>query len=123
MGWLIAAIVGGVIGLLFGFSVSTKRRMSWLLNILLGIIGGLLGVWLFFSVLGLSAASAALNFWLLILWSIIGAIAFMAIVDGIAAIAQRSAERREYRMEDRDRMHERGVTHEYEERRRRRRDK
>lgn len=115
MGWLIAAIVGGIMGLLFGFGVSTERRMSWLLNILFGIAGGLLGVWFFFSVLGLSAASTALNFWLLILWSIIGAIIFMAIIDAIAAASHRSAERREadYRVHE-----ERGVTHEYEEKKR-----
>lgn len=115
MGWLIVAIIGGIMGLLFGLGVSVERRMNWLLNILFGIVGGLLGVWFFFSVLGLSAASTALNFWLLILWSIVGAIIFMAIIDSIAAASQRSAMRR--REED-YRMHERGVTHEYEDRRR-----
>lgn len=110
--WLIAAIVGGIIGLIYGFGVSTDRRLNTFLNILLGIVGGILGIWFFFSVLGIATASVVWNFWLAILWSIIGAVVFMAIIDAIVAVSARGAERRTY---EEHRMHERGVAHEYEE--------
>lgn len=81
--WIIAIVVGGLVGWLASISYRGTQRQNVLLNILIGTIGGLFGIWLFFGVFGIITASAAANFWLGILWALIGSVVFMAITEAV----------------------------------------
>lgn len=110
MAWIIAAIIGGIIGLLYGSGIAADRRLYALLNFIIGAVGGILGIWFFFLVLKLASTSAGVNIALLVLWSVVGAIILMAIVDAINYAVYSSRMRRAERGELRGR---RGYAHEY----------
>jgi len=111
MVWIIAIIVGAIVGWLASISYKGTRRQNTLLNILIGAIGGLFGVWLFFGVFGIITASAAANFWLGILWSLIGAVVFMAIAEAVYMSRRESM----YGEERREERAERAFPYDYEE--------
>jgi len=81
MSWIVAIIVGGIIGWIASMIMSTDRQMGILANIVIGVVGAALGNWLFGSVLGIGSASSAgvLSLWGLI-WGIIGAVVLIAIL-------------------------------------------
>lgn len=81
MSWLIAIIVGGIIGWIASMVMNTDSQQGILANILIGIVGSVLGRWLFGSLLGIGGATAAgsLSLWGII-WGIIGAIILIAIL-------------------------------------------
>lgn len=110
MAWIIAAIIGAIIGLLYGSGIDAGRRFYSLINFLIGAAGGVLGVWFFFRVLGLASVSGGVNIALLVLWSVVGAVILMAVIDAINYAVFRSRMRR---MAGRIMKEERGFAHEY----------
>jgi uncharacterized membrane protein YeaQ/YmgE (transglycosylase-associated protein family) len=75
MGWIIAILVGALIGWLASLVMRTDAQQGAIANILIGIVGSFLGRWLFGSVLGLDSAGAAGNLSLTgILFGVLGAI-------------------------------------------------
>jgi uncharacterized membrane protein YeaQ/YmgE (transglycosylase-associated protein family) len=81
MSWIIALVVGAVIGWLASMVMSTDNQMGWLANIVVGIIGSLLGKWVFFDVLGVGGAASAGSFSIWgIVWGVAGAIILIAIL-------------------------------------------
>jgi len=87
MSWIIAIIIGAVIGWLASLIMRTDEQQGLLWNILVGIIGALLGRWLFGSVLGIGSAEAAGTFSLLgILWGVIGAVILIAILKAVRVL-------------------------------------
>ena len=58
MSWIIAILVGALIGWLASLVMKTDAQQGPVLNILIGIIGGSLGRWLFSDVLGIGGATA-----------------------------------------------------------------
>lgn len=81
MSWIIAIIVGGIIGWLASLIMTTDKEQGLLLNIIVGILGAILGKWVFADLLGIGSAAAAgtLSF-MGILWGVLGAIILIAIL-------------------------------------------
>ena len=75
MGWIIAILVGALIGWLASLIMRTDAQQGAIANILIGIVGAALGRWLFGDLLGLGSAGAAGALSLAgILWGVLGAI-------------------------------------------------
>ena len=81
MSWIVAIVVGGIIGWVASMIMSTNSQMSIWANILIGVVGSLLGSWLFGSVLGVGSAQAAgtISLWGIV-WGVIGAVVLVAIL-------------------------------------------
>lgn len=87
MEWLIAIIVGGIIGWLASIIMGTDWEQGLLWNIIVGIVGSLLGKWLFADVLGIGGAAAAGRFTLAgLIWGILGAIVLILILKGLKVL-------------------------------------
>jgi len=82
MSWLIAIIVGAIVGIIA--SAIMRTRQNYLLDIVFGIVGALLARWIFGAVLGIGSAAAAgtLSFWGIV-WGVIGAVILIAIVRAV----------------------------------------
>lgn len=81
MGWIVAIIVGALIGWLASKVMNTDEQQGALLNIIIGIVGSLLGSWLFGGVLGIGSANYAGAFSILgIVWGVIGAAVLIAVL-------------------------------------------
>ncbi|HVK55400.1 MAG TPA: GlsB/YeaQ/YmgE family stress response membrane protein [Burkholderiales bacterium] len=46
MSWIIALIIGGIVGWLASIVMKTNAQMGWIANVLVGIAGSLLGSWI-----------------------------------------------------------------------------
>lgn len=75
MDWIIAILVGALIGWLASLVMRTDAQQGAIANILVGIIGAALGRWIFADVLNIGGAASAGGFSLAgIFWGILGAI-------------------------------------------------
>ncbi len=84
MDWLVAIIVGGVIGWLASVVMKTDDQQGVLGNILVGIVGSILARWLFGDVLGIGSAVSAGTFTLMgVLWGVIGAVVLIGIIQAL----------------------------------------
>ena len=84
MGWLLAVIIGALVGWLVSYSVNTPR--SIMLGILTGAIGGIAGPLFFGNLIGLTGAiNATLGSitFLGFLWSLIGGILVSGVSLGV----------------------------------------
>jgi uncharacterized membrane protein YeaQ/YmgE (transglycosylase-associated protein family) len=81
MSWIIAIIVGGLIGWIASLIMSTDSQQGIVVNIVVGIVGSILGAWLFGNVLGIGSAENA-GTWSLwgIIWGTVGAVILVAIL-------------------------------------------
>lgn len=81
MGWIVAIILGALIGWIASLIMNTDEQQGTLANILIGIVGSLLGSWIFGGLLGIGGAWSAgsFSFWGIV-WGIIGAIVLIAIL-------------------------------------------
>lgn len=87
MDWIIAILVGALIGWLASLVMGTDARQGALANILIGIVGSALGRWLFGDVLHIGGAVAAGSFSLLgLLWGVLGAIVLIFILRAVRVI-------------------------------------
>jgi len=82
MAYVVAIIVGAIIGLIA--SLITETREGWLANILVGVVGAALGRWLFADVLGIGGANAAGAFSLGgLFWGVVGSVILIAILRSL----------------------------------------
>ena len=80
-GWILAIIVGGIIGYIASLIMHTDAQQGPLANILIGIVGAALGRWLIGSVLGIGSASSAGTFSFFgIVYGVVGAVVLLAIL-------------------------------------------
>lgn len=87
MDWIIAILVGALIGWLASLVMKTDARQGALANILIGIVGSALGRWLFGDVLGFGGAAAAGQLSLIgLLWGVLGAVILIAILRAVRVI-------------------------------------
>lgn len=87
MNWIVAILVGALIGWLASVVMKTDARQGALANIIIGIVGSALGRWLFADVLGIGGAVAAGSFSLLgLLWGVLGAIVLIAILRAVKVV-------------------------------------
>jgi uncharacterized membrane protein YeaQ/YmgE (transglycosylase-associated protein family) len=85
MSWIIALIIGALIGWIASLIMKTDAQQGALANIIVGIVGSLLGKWFFGTLLGIgSATSAGSSFNILdLLWGVIGAVVLIAILKAL----------------------------------------
>ena len=81
MDWIIAIIVGALIGWIASMIMKTDAQQGALANIVIGIVGSVLGRWIFGTVLGIGSAAAAGSFNLSgLLFGVLGAVILIAIL-------------------------------------------
>lgn len=87
MGWIVAILVGALIGWLASRMMNTDQQQGALANIVIGILGSVLGSWLFGDVLGIGGASVAgaLSIWGII-WGVLGAVVLIAILKALKVL-------------------------------------
>jgi uncharacterized membrane protein YeaQ/YmgE (transglycosylase-associated protein family) len=79
MTYLIAALVGALIGWLASMIMNTDTQQGAIANVFIGIVGATLGRWLFADQLGLGGAAAAGDFSLGgLFWGVVGAVILIA---------------------------------------------
>jgi uncharacterized membrane protein YeaQ/YmgE (transglycosylase-associated protein family) len=82
MGFLIAIIIGGIIGWLASMIMKTNAQMGLIANIVVGIVGSVLGQWLA-GALGIAAFGSIGSF----LISLVGAVILIAILRALGVFA------------------------------------
>lgn len=84
MDWIIALLVGALIGWIASLIMKTDAEQGALLNIIIGIVGSLLGRFLFSDVLHLGGAASAGSFNVMgIVWGVLGAVVLIAILKAL----------------------------------------
>ena len=83
MGWIVAILVGALIGWLASVVMKTDEQQGPLLNIVIGVVGASLGRWLFSDVLGIGGATAGTLSIAGILWGVLGAIILIFILKAL----------------------------------------
>jgi uncharacterized membrane protein YeaQ/YmgE (transglycosylase-associated protein family) len=78
MGFIVAIIIGGVIGWLASLIMKTNAQMGLLANIIVGVVGSVLGHW-GAGVLGIAAFGSAGGF----IISLLGAVVLIAILRAV----------------------------------------
>ena len=87
MAWIIAIIVGAIIGWIASMIMNTDEQQGAIANILIGIVGSLLGKWLLADVLGIGAAATAgtFSFWGLV-WGVVGAVILIGLLRAVRVL-------------------------------------
>ena len=78
MGFIVAIIIGGVIGWLASLIMKTNAQMGLIANIVVGVVGSLIGQWAA-GALGIAAAGTLAS-WLM---SLVGAVVLIAILRAV----------------------------------------
>jgi uncharacterized membrane protein YeaQ/YmgE (transglycosylase-associated protein family) len=86
MDWIIAILVGALVGWLASLVMKTDAQQGPVANILIGIVGAALARWLFGSVLGVGGATAGSFSLLGVLWGLIGAVVLIIILKGLRVL-------------------------------------
>jgi uncharacterized membrane protein YeaQ/YmgE (transglycosylase-associated protein family) len=83
MSWIIAILVGALIGWIASLIMKTDAQQGPILNIVIGIIGATLGRWLFSDVLGIGGATAGTLSLAGILWGVLGSVVLIFILKAV----------------------------------------
>jgi uncharacterized membrane protein YeaQ/YmgE (transglycosylase-associated protein family) len=86
MGWIIAILVGALVGWIASLVMKTDSQQGPIANILIGVIGAALGRWLFADVLGIGGAAAGQLSLSGILWGVLGAIILIFILKALKVL-------------------------------------
>jgi uncharacterized membrane protein YeaQ/YmgE (transglycosylase-associated protein family) len=86
MGWIIAILVGALVGWLASIIMKTDSQQGPIANILIGIIGAALARWLFADVLGIGGASAGTLSIMGIVWGLIGAVVLIFLLKALRVL-------------------------------------
>jgi len=78
MSWIVAIVVGGVVGWLASIVAKTNAQMGIIANVLVGIVGSALGHWLA-GLLGLAASGLIIR----LVVSVAGAVLLIAILKAL----------------------------------------
>ena len=78
MGFIVAIVIGGIIGWLASLIMKTNAQMGLLANVVVGIVGSVLGQWLA-GALGIAAMGSIASF----LISLVGAVVLIAILRAL----------------------------------------
>lgn len=96
MSWLIALIVGGIVGWVSVYLARPERR-NYIADIVSGMAGAILGTWVFGNLIGAGGAlttSIGVITFLGVVWAVIGAAIVSLLVQGtISAGEMRTTER------------------------------
>lgn len=80
MGWIVAIIVGGIIGWIASMIMGRDASMGIFWNIIVGLVGSLLGGWIGATFLGLRSTLTSFSLPGLLM-SLLGAVVLLAIVN------------------------------------------
>jgi uncharacterized membrane protein YeaQ/YmgE (transglycosylase-associated protein family) len=80
MEWIIAIIVGGIIGWIASMIMGRDASMGILMNIVVGVIGALLGGWIGSMLFGIDSTLSDFNLPGLLM-SLVGAIVLLGIIN------------------------------------------
>jgi uncharacterized membrane protein YeaQ/YmgE (transglycosylase-associated protein family) len=87
MDWIVAILVGALIGWLASMVAKTDGQQGALANIVIGILGASLGRWLFGGVLNIGGATAAGSFSVIgILWGVLGALILIFLLRSVRVL-------------------------------------
>jgi uncharacterized membrane protein YeaQ/YmgE (transglycosylase-associated protein family) len=87
MDWIVAILVGALIGWVASLVMKTDAQQGSLANIVIGIVGSLLGKWVFADLLGIgSAAEAGAFSFMGIVWGVLGAVILIAILKALKVV-------------------------------------
>jgi uncharacterized membrane protein YeaQ/YmgE (transglycosylase-associated protein family) len=87
MGWIIAILVGALIGWIASMIMKTDAEQGALANIIIGIVGSILGQFIFVNVLHIGGAAAAGSFSIMgIFWGVLGAVILIAILKAVKVL-------------------------------------
>lgn len=87
MEWIIAILVGALVGWLASLVMKTDTEQGPLLNIVIGIVGGLLGALVFGEWLGFDTASTAGTLsWAGIFWAFLGSVILVGILKAFRVL-------------------------------------
>jgi uncharacterized membrane protein YeaQ/YmgE (transglycosylase-associated protein family) len=87
MDWIVAILVGALIGWLASMVAKTDGQQGALANIVIGIVGASLGRWLFGGVLNIGGASVAGSFSVIgILWGVLGALILIFLLRSVRVL-------------------------------------
>jgi uncharacterized membrane protein YeaQ/YmgE (transglycosylase-associated protein family) len=87
MDWIVAILVGALIGWLASMFAKTDGQQGALANIVIGILGASLGRWLFGGVLNIGGATAAGSFSVIgILWGVLGALVLIFLLRSVRVL-------------------------------------
>lgn len=81
MSWIVAIIVGGIIGWIANLIYNTEHVHGLLIDIVVGIIGSIVGKYIFYDLLGIGSAASSGSFSFFgILWGVVGSIILIAVL-------------------------------------------
>ncbi len=87
IGWIVAIIVGALIGWVASLIMKTDEQQGALANIVIGIIGSLLGKFLFGDLLNVGGAAAAGSFSIYgLIFGVFGALVLIAILKALKVL-------------------------------------
>ena len=87
MEWIIALLIGALIGWLASLIMHTDAQQGAFANIIIGIIGSLLGQIIFVNVLGIGSAASAGSFSFAgVFWGVLGAVVLIAILKAVKVL-------------------------------------
>lgn len=87
MSWIIAIVVGALIGWIASLIMNTDQQQGAIANILIGIVGSLLGQWLFADVLGIGGAATAGTFTFAgLFWGVVGAVILIGLLRAVRVL-------------------------------------
>jgi len=87
MDWIVAIIVGALIGWLASRFAGTDAQQGAVANILIGIFGSMLGRWLFADVLHIGGGATAGQFSFIgIFWGVLGALILIFLLKALRVL-------------------------------------
>ncbi len=87
MDWIVAIIVGALIGWLASRFAGTDAQQGAVANILIGIFGAMLGRWLFADVLKIGGGATAGQFSFIgIFWGVLGALILIFLLKALRVL-------------------------------------
>lgn len=87
MSWIIALIIGGIVGWLASILMKTNAQMGIVANVIVGIVGGLIGNWIA-GLLGFQATGNLARF----LIALAGAVVLIFILQQVGYFRKRSTQ-------------------------------
>lgn len=87
MGFIVAILVGALIGWIASLIMKTDAQQGALANIGVGIVGSFLGKFIFADLLKIGGATAAGTFSIIgLIWGVIGAVILIAILKALKVL-------------------------------------
>lgn len=90
MSWIVAIIIGGIVGWLASVIMKTDAQMGLLANIIVGIVGSVLGNWIA-ALVGFTATGSVARF----IIALVGAIILILILQQLGFFRKRAAGHRD----------------------------